>query len=443
MTASSANNVIRFEDCCRNKKAVYRPGVKSAAGDPLRSEAQSNQERLVHGLRAGAEFDDQLFAFEKIARHQCTKIADSMVFIRPSRRLDQILDHHILPTLQRIGFDEPISGVVFRIASNAWKLMCPLNEKIFAFHPMVNQQVEEVRRGIELKTRNEGNMHPRALKSLPQRIAGTIKEAARPENIFDLLDEITTPWIILPRAFHDLRKSQSCYLPAYLNTIERETRESCLSLFSRIVAEFVGNYSLKFADRHHRPEQIAKLLFYAYSALFWKTLRCPPENLTNSAVFDTFFNWVAMLAGKSDFLGNDERAAFNDMRRMIEVIFPARTPGSRRIFYKPEILRFMVTLRHGSLGTASVLRYFGVDQFLETRQTGSRFACPSVQSEVLHLLHAIQSKHHLESKQTREYMKLFIGCLKSAYALIRPDLPETAKIFLERIFYNLKIVTNI
>lgn len=442
MTASSAHKVIRFEDCCRNKKSVYHPGLKSTAGDPLRPGAQANQECLVHGLRADGEFEDQLAAFEKIARHRHTKIADSMVFIKPLRRLDQILDHHILPTLQRIGFDEPISRVLFRIAANSWKLMGPVNEKIFAFHPMVNQQVEEVRKGIELKTRNEGDKHPQTFRALPQRIAGNINESACPEYIFDLLDEITTPWIILPRVFHHLRKSQCCYLPVYLNTIDRETRESCLRLFSRIVVEFVGNYSLKFADRHHPPEQVAKLLFYGYSALFWKTLRCPPENLANSAVFDTFFNWVAMLARKSDSLGNEERAAFNHMSRVIAMIFPARTPGSSEIPCESDISRFMVTLRHGCLGVASVLKYFGVDQFLETRQTGSRFACPSVQREVWQLLHAIQSNHHLESRQTREYIRLFIGCLRSAYEMIQLDLPETARMFLERIFYNLKIMTG-
>ena len=130
------------------------------------------------------------------------------------------------------------------------------------------------------------------------------------------------------------------------------------------------------------------------------------------------------------------------MSRMIAMTFPVRTPGSQQIPCESDISRFMVTLRHGCIGVASVLRYFGVDQFLETRQIGPRFACPSVQREVQTLLHLIQSKYHLESKHTRENIRLFIGCLKSAYALIQPDFPKTAKIFLDRIFYNLKTTTH-
>ena len=51
------------------------------------------------------------------------------------------------------------------------------------------------------------------------------------EFYFDLLDDISTPWIILPRAFRFLKKSQCHYLPVYLKTIDRENRELCLKLF--------------------------------------------------------------------------------------------------------------------------------------------------------------------------------------------------------------------
>jgi len=442
MSASSAHNVIRFEDCCRRKNAVNHPEVGSSAEAVPASKDKPNQSCRVRGLKTGAEFEDRLSLFERTARCRCSRIADALNLAKPSRWLDQMLDRHILPTLHRIGFDESISRVVFRVASSAWKLMGPFDEKVVTFHPLVDQLVEEVRQGIELKSRKTDNMSPHPLSALPQRVSGTIIETACPEYIFDLLDEITTPWIILPRAYHHLKKSQCCYLPVYLNTIDRETRESCLRLFSRIVVEFVGNFSLKFADRHHPPGQVAKLLFYGYSALFWKTLRCPPENMANSAVFDTFFNWTSMLARKSQFLEIEEQTALNHMRRMIATTFPARTSGSQKIACESDLSRFMVALRHGCIGVASILRYFGVDEFLKTRQIGSRFACPSIQCEVRGLLQLIQTNYHLEAKETREHIKLFIGCLRTAYALIQSDLPETAKLFLDRIFYNLKILTN-
>ena len=202
-------------------------------------------------------------------------------------------------------------------------------------------------------------MIPCSTGELPQIISGTIKDNASPESLFDLLHEITTPWIILPRAYRFLKKRECCYLPVYLKTIDRETDESCLKLFSRIAVEFMGNYTLKFADRCHPLDQLTKLLFYGYSALFWKTLRCPPENLENSAAFDNFFRWMCRLIGKSDFLGPEETTSLN---RMI--------------------------------------------------------------------------------KMKSEYIKLFIGHLNSAYALIHPDVHQTQKNFLNRIFNNLQILLS-
>jgi hypothetical protein len=122
--------------------------------------------------------------------------------------------------------------------------------------------------------------------------------------------------------------------------------------------------------------------------------------------------------------------------------FPAGNLSHPQIRGKLDISRFMVTLRHGCIGITTILKYFGIDQFLETRQIGDRLVCPSVQNEVLGLLHIIQTKYHLESKQTRAYIKLFIGSLRSAYALMQPEFLQTEKNFLNRIFNNLQILTS-
>ena len=442
MTALSSCKVIRYEDYRRNQKASCCPSVQSAGSDPLEAKTNSNNSYSAYGLGTGAEFDEQLLTLEKIARCQYSKILESLTFQKPPRWLDQMLDHRILPTLHHIGFDEPISKAVFKIASSSWKRIGPLNEKITAFHPTINQQIEEVRQGLEIKARKNSNMLPCSTGALPQLISGTIMSMASPENLFELLDEIATPWIILPRAFRFLKESQCRYLPVYLKTIESETQELCLKLFSRITVEFVANFSLKFADRHHPPDQLAKLLFYGFSALFWKTLRCPPENLENSLAFDNFFNWICKLVRRSDFLGNEERTSVSHMIKMKTMTFPARNFSSPQTCCEPDISRFIVTLRHGCIGTATILKYFGVDQFLETRQSGSRFACPSIQNEVQRLLHIIPTKYHLESKQTRGHIKLFTERLRSAYARIQPDYPETGKKFLDRIFNHLQIILS-
>lgn len=442
MSAITPCQIIRYENYRLNKRSPTYPGAQPAGCYSYMPKTDSSKPYSIYGLGTGAVFDDQLLALEKSARHQYTKILESLAFKKLPRWLDQMLDDSVLPILHRIGFDKPISKVLFKIASSSWKSMGPLNEKIVAFHPMIIQEIEEVRQGLELKACKRSDMFLRSAGALPQRISGTMKDAAFTENLFDLFDEIATPWIILPRAFRFLKKRQCRYLPVYLRTIDRETREPCLKLFSRIAVEYLGNFSLKFADRHHPPDQLTKLLFYGYSALFWKTLRCPPGNLENSAAFDSFFTWICRLVRQTDFLGSQEAACINRMIKMKTMTFPARNFSRPQIRGKPDISRFMVTLRHGCIGITTLLKYFGIDQFLETRRIGNRFACRSVQNEVHALLHLIQTKYHLESKQTRAHIKLFISCLRSAYALTQSDFHQTEKNFFNRILNNLQILLS-
>jgi hypothetical protein len=353
-----------------------------------------------------------------------------------------MLDRSLLTTLHRIGFDRPISKVLFKIALSSWKSMGPQDDRIISFHPVIDQQIEAVLHGFELKASKNGFMTECAAGALPQIIPGTIKNNASPENLFDLLDKITTPWLILPRSLRFLKRHQCRYLPVYLKTIDRENAEPYLKLFSRIAVEFMGNYTLKFADTHHPLDQLTKLLFYGYSTLFWKTLRCPPENLENCAVFDNYFKWICRLMRTSAFLGPEESATINRMIKMKSIIFPARIFSRLQIGGRPGVSPFMVTLRHGFIGIVAILKYLGIDQFLETRQIGSRFTCQSVQDEVYRLLQTIQLKYHLESKQTRAYINLFIVRLKSAYAFIYQDFNPAENNFLNRIFDNLLIILS-
>jgi hypothetical protein len=442
VSATRPCKVIHHESPCLKIRSpnyhIFRPAGKH----PFIPTTSSNKSHSAHGSGAVAEFDDHLLALEKNARFKYLKYLKSLTFEKSPRWFDQMLDRSLLPALHRIGFDRPISEALFKIALSSWKLMGPQNGKTISFHPLIDQQIEEVLHGFELNASKNGFMTECTTGALPQIIPGTIKNNASPQNLFDLLDKITTPWIILPRSLRFLKRKQCWYLPVYLKTIDRENVEPCLKLFSRIAVEFMGNYTLKFADTHHPIDKLTKLLFYGYSTLFWKTLRCPPENLENCAAFDNYFRWICRLVRTSTFLGPDERATINRMIKMKSMIFPARNFSRLQIRGRQGILPFMVTLRHGFIGIVAVLKYIGIDQFLETRQIGNRFACQSVQDEVFRLLQTIQAKYHLESKQTRANIKLFIGRLESAYAFIYQDFNPTEANFLNRIFDNLLIILS-
>jgi hypothetical protein len=204
--------------------------------------------------------------------------------------------------------------------------------------------------------------------------------------------------------------------------------------------EFVANFSLNFADRQHPTDQLTKLLFYGYATLLWKTLRCPPENMENSAAFDSFFTWISRLARKSDVLGQEENAVIDQMMKIKTMVFPTSNFNRQQNHSRSDSSRFMITLRHGYMGMTNILKYFGIDPFLQTRQVGDRFACPSKQNELHGLLRAIQKNYHLESKRTRGYIKQLVGYLSSACGLMQSDIHRAKRDFLNRMFNNLHML---
>ena len=440
MTSISPHKLIRFEKYHLKKEPASSRKAIPVFHHPRPSKKLSDQLNPVANLSSGLDFEGQLRAFENIARQEYLKISKSLSFPKLQLWLRQRLEQSILPTLNRIGFDESFGRILFAIAASSWQLMGPANKKIRVFHPGIDQKIEEIRCGLLMKAKEINETFLWYAGTPPSSIPETIKNNMSPENHFDLPDKITTPWIVLPRAFSFLKEQDGRYLPAYLKTIGRETNEYCLKLFIRIAVEFVGNYALKFANNSYPPDQLAKLLFYGFSAMLWKNLRCPPEDMENCAVFDNFLKWINMLARKSDFLGREEMKSIDQMIIMKTTAFPTKNFARLKNRSRDDTSHFVVTLRHGYLGISAVLKYFGMDQFSETRLTGERLPGTSMLSELHGLLQAIQTSYRSESKPTKEYIKQFICRLRSICDLIQSDLHPTANKFLRRRFNNLQIL---
>ena len=392
--------------------------------------------------RTDPDFGGQLRAHENIARHKFSNIKSNLKLELFPSWLDRKLGQSILPTLQRIGFDAQIARALFELTPADWKFMGPVNEKVIVFRPEINHDIAEVIAGLERRVvKNSGNS-PRLEGTSPAFMTGTISDRASPEYLFELLDEIDTSWITLPRAFRFLEKEHSGYLPQYLKTLDRDTSESCLKVFSRIITEFMGNFALKFADRHHSPDQIEKLLFYGYSAMYWKTLRKPPTTMENSAAFDHFLNWISRLARRSSFLGSEAVRSVNQMIKFKSEVFPKTKNHQLQTCSWQSKSRFVITLRHGPLGIAAMLNFMGIDQFLKTRQIHGQSPFQSNQNELYRLLHTIQIGYYSESRKTRGYIRQFIGHLKSAYGQSQPAFHRPERKFLFRMINNLQILFN-
>jgi hypothetical protein len=440
MTATSLCQRIGFENDCPHKGSTSCRQAPSAGFEPRWCAGNSSKPHPQNWPGVGMAFDNQLRVYENTARRQYEQLLNALSVEKQPGWFDRMLSQRIFPTLNRIGFDDQISKGLFEIAPSSWSLMGPVNDKIIAFHPKIDQEIEDVRQGLQLKAVGEHDNLYRPTGSAATVIFGSINKNLSPDRLFDLLDEIATPWIVLPRAFRFLEKHQCRYLPAYLATIDRETRETCLMLFSRIAVEFVGNFSLKFAAKCHQTDQITKLLFHGYAALFWKTLRCPPQNLENSAAFDNFFNWISRLGHKNEYLGKAELSLIDRMKNLRKTAFPTITVHPSGKPGRTDGSRFLVTLRHGYLGMATVLRYFGIDQLMGAKPIGTRFQCPSLQNDLHGLLHAVQTNSHLESIRTRETLQQFIDCLCSASKSMQPYLQPTAWAFLNRKLNNIQIL---
>jgi hypothetical protein len=441
MTSTGPCKLIRYENFYPRKDSINR-NPNSRHHHLPGSKINHDHPHSNYVSRADPDFDGQLRAHENIARRNFLKIKRGLRFEKFPGWLDRKLDQTILPALQRIGFDEQIARTLFEITPADWKFMGAVNEKIIVFHPEINHDIKEVQRGLERHVaKNHGNL-PRLEGASPAVMSGTIDDRVSPEHLFELLDEIDTSWITLPRAFLFLEKEHRRYLPYYLKTIEDDTSESNLKVFGRITTEFMGNFALKFADGHHSPDQIEKLLFYGYSAMYWKILRKPPANMENSAIFDHFLNWVSRLARQSRSLGNEAVRSVYQMTKMKSAVFPKTNINQPQTRSRHGNSRFVVTLRHGPMGIATILKYLGIDQFLETRQIHGRSPFQSKQNELHGLLYTLQTSYHLESRRTQGYIQQFISHLKSAYEKSQPASHRPERKFLFRMINNLQILFN-
>ena len=441
MTSTGPRNLIhhpnffprqRLINISENGRYLSYSAVKKNRGQP----------HPVSRSLAGTEIDRQLRLLENMARHNFLMIKKGLQLKKLPEWLDQKLDYTVLPTLQRIGYDGLIARTLFELTPADWKFMGPLNEKIIVLRPEINHDIRKVLSGLPRnKTRDNENLPQFAGPSLAV-MTGAINDNLSPEHLFELLDKIDISWVTLPRVFRFLEREHNRYLPEYLKTIENQNSQSCLKVFSRITTEFMANFALKFSDRHHSPDQIEKLLFYGYSALYWKNLRRPPADLANCAVFDHFLNWIRGLARRSKYLGSEEVRSVIRMKKMKSVVFPGKNINQPQTSSWDDSSRFRVTLRHGTIGAVTIFKYFGIDQFLGTRQKQGNSPFQSRQNQLQRLLYKIQINYHLESIKTQGYIKQFIDRLKSAYEISQPASSRPEKRFLYRMINNLQLSFN-
>ena len=206
MTSISPHKLIRFEKYHLKKEPASSRKTIPVFHHPRPSKKLFDQLNPVANHSSGLDFEGQLRAFENIARQEYLKISKSLSFPKLPPWFRQRLEQSILPTLNRIGFDESFGRLLFAMAASSWQLMGPANKKIRVFHPGIDQKIEEIRCGLLMKAKETNETFLWYAGTPPSSIPETIKNNMSPENLFDLPDKIPTPWIVLPRALSFLKE---------------------------------------------------------------------------------------------------------------------------------------------------------------------------------------------------------------------------------------------
>ncbi len=266
------------------------------------------------------------------------------------------------------------------MAAPGWQKMGPITKECVWFHPAIIQNIREIRNGIVSKS------------------------------------ESASSWIILPRAYHLLKKHHSRCLPGYLRFLDKETNSEFRKFLVRIIIEFAGNYTFKYLSEILPQRRMVSALFNGYAAMFWKTLRNPPQGFEDDVVFFHFFRWAKLFQRRCTALKHNTAKTIKRMEEEKQKIMPSK------IFFQPaddghdDYGRFLITLRHGRPGIDAVIGYMGICTTLFGNITGGRLPYAYVPAALNELFHTIKRKYPTETPVTQKSIREFLHRLTANYA---------------------------
>lgn len=395
-------------------------------------------------LEASKDVDARLRDLEQRAWKSYAAIARTLAIPAPEGALDEFLAAHIIPIFSKIGFNGAFIQTLVGLAADAWGLHRFSSEKIVNLYPNMRHDLDEVRKGLLVQADKKMASDSAPAFMTPQASYDIVQQTMDPANLHLLYDEITTPWIILPRAYTALLQEHAHYLPAYLEMIERETNEEALHIFTRIAIEFLANFSIRFAGNQYPPKQVVRLVTAGYTAMFWKSLKSPPRGFEDVRIFEHFLSWLKYSDCHSQNSIPDLAETIRGMEAYKSYIFPSKSDLFSSSRDDPDKSRFLVALRHGCLGIACSLRYFGNTPSV----TRSTYATGMEWGTILFALNAffdlVARRFFAETGRTQYFIRDFLFQLKTANTQIlfhETAIPKTYRTSLQ--FARARIVTMI
>jgi hypothetical protein len=365
------------------------------------------------------DFERQIASFEKQAREKSLSAIQDMQDVKLPGWLNRLLENRIIPALRRIGFDEQLAWALFKMAAPAWKLMGPITDENIWFHPVLIKDIKEIRRGVLSDARKNSKRLSLLAGVNHQKLLLSTKKSMNPENLSELLEDISLPWIILPRVYDHLEVHHAQYLLGYLKYIDNETNFEFWKILARVIIEFVGNYTLKYISKIQPKDRMIDAIFYGYAAMFWRNLRSPPSGFEDTKIFERYLHCAKMIRNRFAFINCDIAVTVKSMEDMKEIAFPAMNAFGLTGDSHNDISVFLVTLRHGNPGVEVVMKYFGVGGALLKNTTAGCLPYVAVPSVLRALFQGIKKNDSTETSKTQKFIRKFLSKLRDSYDLKR------------------------
>ncbi len=349
-------------------------------------------------------FEARLQRFETAAREKFFAAVAGLPEAQFPNRFSRQLDEKIIPAFSSIGFDVPVTRVIFQAAEQAWRNMGPLPPTSLWCHPALIKDIRQVRSGM-IATRQNGSP---ALRT-PQ------KQALDPAQLPPGQHGNALSWIILPRMYHLLENHHAHCLPGYLGFLDRETHPEFRKILVRIIIEFTANFTIKHLSDFLPRRRMVSALLNGYAAMFWKNLRHPPPGFESDLVFSHFFRWVNMYCSRTPGLNHEMGKALEQMACEKQKVWPEKLSLNSAYQENDDSGRFLVTLRHGHPGIKALMGYWGICIKLPGSATVGGLPYDCVPSALTRLFGVLKQSYATETLATRKTIRQFLGRLGQCY----------------------------
>jgi hypothetical protein len=231
-------------------------------------------------------------------------------------------------------------------------------------------------------------------------------------------------WIILPRVYHFLKEEHSAYLLCYLDHLSAEPESEFRRILTRIVIEFIGNYTLKFRNSILPRCLIDSALFYGYAAMFWKNLRNPPPGFEEDLIFNHCLRWIKLLHTKCADLNDDMVQSIRQMEAYRQKVMLMEDAFLLTDNKNPDLGRLLVTLRHGRPGAEAAINFLGSWLYSSRKDSAGRSLSALLPTALNRFLDTIKIMLPVESPEVQNILQRFLLGLKESFLSKVPDETE-------------------